>query len=154
MKTFSFIALSATISATLTASALAVTTQAPQDTTTIRVNVTNLRNDSGQVCVLIQKQYISSLNSQSDNTIRQCQTVDSAQQATVVFENLPASTYAVAVFHDENSDGQFANPLLVMSREGYSFANIRDDNTIWTVNYSDIAQMFSGDVNLTLPMRY
>ena len=40
-----------------------------------------------------------------------------------VFRNLPAGRYAVALFHDANSNGRFDKNLLGLPREGFAFSN-------------------------------
>ncbi len=39
------------------------------------------------------------------------------------FSDLPAGTYAISVFHDENDDGVLNTNFLGMPREGYGFSN-------------------------------
>ncbi|HEU4469540.1 MAG TPA: DUF2141 domain-containing protein [Flavisolibacter sp.] len=43
----------------------------------------------------------------------------SGQKAKAVFENLPAGTYAVMVFHDANSNNKFDKNFLGIPKEGY-----------------------------------
>jgi uncharacterized protein (DUF2141 family) len=42
---------------------------------------------------------------------------------SVTFENLPAGSYALAVFHDENSDGKLNTNMVGIPRESYGFSN-------------------------------
>lgn len=42
---------------------------------------------------------------------------------TVVFPGLPGNRYAVAVFHDENGNGEMDSNVLGLPLEGYGFAN-------------------------------
>jgi uncharacterized protein (DUF2141 family) len=44
-------------------------------------------------------------------------------KATVKFEGLAPGTYAVAVFHDANSDGKLNTNLLGIPKEDYGFSN-------------------------------
>jgi len=39
------------------------------------------------------------------------------------FSDLPAGTYAISVFHDENDDGVLNTNFVGMPREGYGFSN-------------------------------
>jgi len=41
----------------------------------------------------------------------------------VIFKNLPEKTYAVCVFHDEDSDGKLKTNWLGMPREGVGSSN-------------------------------
>ena len=42
---------------------------------------------------------------------------------TVIFKNLPKSRYAVAVFHDENSNGKIDTNWIGMPKEGIAVSN-------------------------------
>ena len=42
---------------------------------------------------------------------------------TVSFEDLPAGTYAIAVFHDSNNNGKLDKNWLGVPTEGYGFSN-------------------------------
>lgn len=41
----------------------------------------------------------------------------------VTFSNLPKGEYAIAIFHDENSDGECNRTILGIPKEGYGFSN-------------------------------
>jgi len=41
---------------------------------------------------------------------------------TFIFKNLPAGVYAVALYHDENSDGKCNTNLIGIPKEGYGFS--------------------------------
>jgi uncharacterized protein (DUF2141 family) len=43
--------------------------------------------------------------------------------AVCTFSDLPAGTYAIAVFHDENDNGVLDTNFAGMPREGYGFSN-------------------------------
>jgi uncharacterized protein (DUF2141 family) len=42
---------------------------------------------------------------------------------TAVFTNLQPGTYAVSLYHDENSNGRFDKNFLGLPQEGYGFSN-------------------------------
>jgi uncharacterized protein (DUF2141 family) len=43
-------------------------------------------------------------------------------EAVVIFEDLPAGTYAISIHHDENANGKF-DTSLGMPKEGYGMSN-------------------------------
>src|SRR5687767_1943168 len=47
-----------------------------------------------------------------------------ATKATCDFEGIAPGTYALAVIHDENRDGELATNLMGMPKEGYGFSKI------------------------------
>lgn len=46
-----------------------------------------------------------------------------AAAVTAVFRGLPSGTYAVSLYHDENSNGRFDKNFLGLPQEGYGFSN-------------------------------
>jgi uncharacterized protein (DUF2141 family) len=44
-------------------------------------------------------------------------------KATCTFGQIPPGTYALAVIHDENRDGQLATDWMGLPKEGYGFSN-------------------------------
>nr|WKN35248.1 DUF2141 domain-containing protein [Tunicatimonas sp. TK19036] len=71
----------------------------------------------------------------------------SGSNAEVIFENVPAGTFAVSVFHDENDDGELNTNFLGIPQEGYGASgNVLpkmsapsfEDNS-FTVSDNDIA---------------
>jgi uncharacterized protein (DUF2141 family) len=47
----------------------------------------------------------------------------SAGEVKVLFEGVPAGTYAVSVIHDENEDGELDSGMFGIPKEGFGFAN-------------------------------
>jgi uncharacterized protein (DUF2141 family) len=46
-----------------------------------------------------------------------------SEPVTAVFPALPPGTYAVSLYHDENSNGRFDKNFLGLPLEGYGFSN-------------------------------
>ena len=44
------------------------------------------------------------------------------KEATIVFKNPPAGSYAIAVFHDKNNNGKLDKNIFGMPKEGYGFS--------------------------------
>lgn len=87
----------------------------------LTVTVTNFKQLEGNIIVSIYnksddfpkegKQYqdnISKVNNYSE---------------AITFNNLPAGDYAVAIFHDKNSDGECNMNIFGIPKEGYGFSN-------------------------------
>jgi uncharacterized protein (DUF2141 family) len=45
------------------------------------------------------------------------------EKAVATFEDIPAGTYAIAVFHDTNSNGKLDKNFLGIPKEDYAFSN-------------------------------
>ena len=49
-------------------------------------------------------------------------TVTSTEDATFLFEDIPAGTYAISVFHDLDDDGKLATNFIGFPKEPYGFS--------------------------------
>ena len=45
------------------------------------------------------------------------------EEAVAAFQDIPAGTYAIAVFHDTNSNGKLDKNFFRIPKEGYAFSN-------------------------------
>jgi uncharacterized protein (DUF2141 family) len=48
---------------------------------------------------------------------------NSAEEVTVVFENLKPGDYAISVIHDENENGELDKNIMGIPKEGFAFGN-------------------------------
>jgi uncharacterized protein (DUF2141 family) len=89
----------------------------------LRVEILNLRSSRGQIVV--------SLYNRADGFPRDTKAVYSTvfvggfdrKLAKAVFHDLPLGDYAVAVLHDENSNGGMDYNFLKLPKEGFGFSN-------------------------------
>ncbi len=89
---------------------------------TLKVNVTNLRNDKGTIKYLVfnnEKGFPDILkHSLKSGTILATET-----EKGIVLENLEAGSYSVSVIHDENNNDKLDTNFLGMPKEGFGFSN-------------------------------
>jgi uncharacterized protein (DUF2141 family) len=86
------------------------------------VKVTNLRTNRGKIICTIfnrpeafpgdDRKSLQTVSARVANGVGTCQ-----------FAHVPAGTYAVVAFHDENSDGEFNRNWLGLPKEGYGFSD-------------------------------
>ena len=96
-------------------------TQSPQSNV-IHVEIQGLRNDTGQVvCAL----YSSSegFPKKSDKALAHVNSSIAHNQAVCEFSGMAPGTYAVSVFHDENSNGKLETNFMWIPREGVGASN-------------------------------
>jgi len=106
------LSLAATLAAALGAAA--------QSGNQISVPVEGLRNSNGSVrCGLYASAATFPKNGQE---FRGVVAPITNQQATCVFDGIPAGTYAVAVFHAENNETQMQTNFFGQPKEGYGFS--------------------------------
>jgi len=91
---------------------------------TLTVAVTGVKDTSGQVAIAV---FAGPEDFPKDDTkaIRRIVVpIDGAtNSAKVVVPDLPAGTYAIAAFHDNNNSGKLETNLFGMPTKGYGFSN-------------------------------
>jgi uncharacterized protein (DUF2141 family) len=91
-------------------------------TAPLTVHITSVKSDKGKMMfALFHKADGFPGTHQKAFQLKETKTVKGT--TTVTFENLPAGTYALAVFHDENSDGKLNTNVVGIPREPYGFSN-------------------------------
>lgn len=96
--------------------------QGDQQTNLVRVEVEGFRNDKGQVfCAL----YSSPVGFPKDSrkAIARTKSLISDKRGVCEFSGIEPGTYAVSVFHDENSNGKLDTNFLGIPREGVGASN-------------------------------
>jgi uncharacterized protein (DUF2141 family) len=89
---------------------------------TLTIKVTNVKSTKGKVLFAL----FSNAEGFPGSHTKAFRLADSGPvvgATTVVFENLPSGTYALAVFHDENNDGKLNTNLVGIPKEPYGFSN-------------------------------
>lgn len=66
------------------------------------------------------------------------------RQAKCFFGNLPAGTYAVTLFHDENGDGKFNSNFFGYPLEGFGFSN-NVNPTVRAPSFDETAVQYDGN---------
>jgi uncharacterized protein (DUF2141 family) len=102
----------------------------------LRVRVVGLRNEEGEVrCSLFSSAEDFPANADLLATTVTAPIAD--RTAICEFSTIAPGTYAVVLFHDENSDGKFKRNWLGLPKEGYGFSN--DAPTRWHAPSFDAA---------------
>lgn len=74
-------------------------------------------------------------------------------EMTIVFPQLPAGTYALAVYHDENSDMVLNTNLVGAPKEGYTFSNNARPK-FRAPTFDEAAFAIKGATQLSLNIKY
>lgn len=106
--------LSFLLSATLVASA--------QSVGTLTVVVTGLEDDEGRVACSLFGSDEGWPSEREHARAGQWARIES-RQARCVFRDVPAGTYAVGVFHDEDGDGEMDTSIVGRPQEGWGVSN-------------------------------
>jgi len=96
-------------------------TQVPQPNI-IHVEVVGLHSDKGQaICALYSSR--EGFPKQNDKALARVSSAIAQKQAACEFSGIASGTYAVSVFHDENSNGKLDTKLMGIPREGVGASN-------------------------------
>jgi uncharacterized protein (DUF2141 family) len=130
---------------------LVATTAAQAQSATLTVNVTGVRNSNGNVrCGL----YASAETfPKAGQEYRGIVGRINGQQATCVFGNLAAGTYAVAAFHAEQGETQMQYGMFGKPKEGYGFSR-NPSSSFGAPSFSAAAFNFSGNQTLQVTLQY
>jgi uncharacterized protein (DUF2141 family) len=94
----------------------------PHQDASIRVEITGLRNDKGQVvCALFSSP--GDFPKKIDKALAHATSVIANGHAACEFPAVVVGTYAVSVIHDENSNGKLDTNFLGIPREGVGASN-------------------------------
>jgi len=100
----------------------ALTQARPPSENQIHVYVAGLRNDNGKaLCALFSS--AADFPKKAEKAIAHSAAAISNQHAVCDFSGVAPGTYAVAVFHDENSNGKLDTNFLGIPREGVGASN-------------------------------
>jgi uncharacterized protein (DUF2141 family) len=82
---------------------------------TLTVNITGLNNNNGDVLI--------KLIDPNENIIKGLKATITDKKCSVQLKDLPAGTYALSFFHDENQNGKLDMKSWGPPAEGYGFSN-------------------------------
>lgn len=119
----------------------------------IYVEVVGLRNDKGRVfCALYSS--ADGFPKDSQKAIGRDTSSISDQKASCAFSGIAPGTYAISVFHDENSNGKLDTNFLGIPREGVGASNDARGH-MGPPKFGAAAFHFSGDrLNLKITVNY
>lgn len=93
---------------------------APPERTTVTVEIDALRSDRGMVQACLTADSATFPDCRRDPDARHL-AMPAHSGETMVFDNVVAGRYAIALFHDENANGRM-DKMLMMPREGFGFS--------------------------------
>jgi len=85
------------------------------------VQITNLRNTHGTVMACMTSDEVHFPRCRDDATSHRV-TVPATDSLVLRFHNVQPGTYAIALLHDENSNGRSDRALSMIPREGFGFS--------------------------------
>ncbi|GET21409.1 hypothetical protein JCM18694_16550 [Prolixibacter denitrificans] len=119
----------------------------------LKVEVSNLRNDKGDVIFLLYKEGASFPDKELRNSFKKETGVIKNDSAIAFFSNIPPGVYAVTVVHDENDD-QILNRGLLLPKEGIGFSNYQSIGLTNRPQFSKASFRISKDTCIHVKMIY
>ena len=119
----------------------------------IHVEIVGLRNDQGQVrCALFSS--ASDFPKSGDQAVARAKSDISHGKTSCEFSGIAPGTYAVSVFHDENSNGKLDTNFVGIPREGVGASNDAKGH-LGPPKFQAAAFHFSGDrLDLKITIHY
>jgi uncharacterized protein (DUF2141 family) len=126
--------------------------QAPQ-TNLIHIQIGGLRNNKGQVsCALYSSP--DGFPNKREKAIAHVNSTILDNQAVCEFSGIAPGTYAISVFHDENSNGKLDTNFMGIPREGVGASNNAKGH-LGPLKINDAAfQLSGGRVDLKIKINY
>ncbi|MEZ4485217.1 MAG: DUF2141 domain-containing protein [Syntrophotaleaceae bacterium] len=76
-----------------------------------------------------------------------------AREVAHVFSDIPAGEYAVAIFHDSNSNNQLDKNFVGMPKEGYGFSN-NASGFFGPPSFADASFHLNGNATVKVDLKY
>lgn len=119
----------------------------------LTVAVDAINSQEGNVCFKLFAGSQGFPNEDESAVLKQCVPVAEVP-LTITFEDLAFGNYALAVYHDANTDGVMNRNALGMPSEGYGFSNDAPAIT-GPAQFADAMFLIAGpDTDIQLTMRY
>lgn len=89
----------------------------------IKVNINGIENQKGQIVVMLFNTE-DGFPKEVNKAYKKGYVKKFSETASYTFENVPHGTYAVVIFHDENSDGEIESNFIGMPKEPVGASNL------------------------------
>ena len=94
---------------------------APSETNTLTINISNIENVQGNLRVGLFNNGEGFL--ERDRAFKTVLVAVTGNKQTIIIKDLPDGTYAISMYHDENSDGECNRNFMGIPTEAYAFSN-------------------------------
>ncbi|MGB5817937.1 MAG: DUF2141 domain-containing protein [Saonia sp.] len=93
------------------------------DTGTITIHIKGIENKKGQIVFMLFDQE-DGFPKEPDKAFKKGYVKEFTEHASFTFKHVPYGTYAIAVFHDEDSDGLVKSNFIGMPKESVGASNM------------------------------
>ncbi|MGB3618748.1 MAG: DUF2141 domain-containing protein [Catalinimonas sp.] len=117
---------------------------------TLTLSISGLETQKGKVYVAIYNQAEGWL--ESETSFKRGIFATSGDPTQIKFEDVPAGTYAVSLYHDENGNGEMDSNLVGVPKEGYGFSQ-NPKITFSAPDFDECAFEHSGAQTLNIKLK-
>ncbi len=120
-------------------------------TGTITVEISGIQGPEGQISIGL---YASEEGfPETEKSYKGINVRVTGEKVVAAFQDVPAGTYAIAVFHDTNSNGKLDTNFLGIPNEGYAFSN-NVFGTFGPPDFEDASFELDGNKTVKIKMGY
>ena len=123
------------------------------ETYTLTIKVTNLRNSKGVIQFSLYNQDGTIPDEKYKKYYRQKTGKIDNNTSTVTFSDLPKGTYAVNILHDEDENG-FIKKGFLLPKEGVGFSNYNSINPLNRPDFSKSSFLLDSDKEISVKIIY
>lgn len=114
----------------------------------LHIQIEEIKTDKGFIMLAL-------FNNESDFPNKNAFKVDSVKaikgEVNLKLSNIPGGTYAIAVYHDENSNGELDKNMIGIPTESFGFS-WKDDPKFTRPSWTDMRFTISGDKKMVIPL--
>ncbi|MBC8431474.1 MAG: DUF2141 domain-containing protein [Desulfobacterales bacterium] len=120
-------------------------------TGTITVEISGIQGTEGQISIGL---YTSEEGfPETEKSYKGINSKVTGEETVAVFQEVPAGTYAIAIFHDTNSNTKLDKNFLGIPKEGYAFSN-NVFGTFGPPDFDDASFELDGNKTVKIKMGY
>ena len=117
----------------------------------VSIDIPNIKGNKGTLQIAVYNNAASFPKKGGEYKLMQYKVAEG--QSHFVIKDLPNGTYAIAIHHDENSDGKMNTNMLGIPKEGYAFSRNFKPKFSAPV-FADCAIKVDSDQKMTIKMIY
>ncbi|MGH1378948.1 MAG: DUF2141 domain-containing protein [Alphaproteobacteria bacterium] len=89
----------------------------------IKVNIENIRNDRGRMQIAVFNSEASFDQQNADSAFAAISIAARKGSQSITLHDVPSGSYAIAIHHDENANGEFDVSARKFPEEGFAYSN-------------------------------
>jgi uncharacterized protein (DUF2141 family) len=118
----------------------------------IKIDIPNTKSDKGEILIALYNN-AKGFPEDASMALQTAKIKAKKGQQTITIKQVSFGQYAIAIFHDENSDGKMNKNMLGIPKEGYGVSN-NVKNLMSAPQYKDAVFSHNKDTELKIQLNY